>query len=116
MQDPSSSSSNTALQIDPKVFLGDVLRYWYLLLIGLLGALLYGYYQVRYISATYSTNDSMLVKVEFSAWGQGCFLAGMELVSSRNRLVNGVGIIKSFPLMHRLAKELDWNISYAEIG
>ena len=114
MQD--NSSSSPSLQIDPKVYLAYVLRYWYLLLIGLMGAMLYAYYQVRYTPATYSTNSRMLVKDEYSSWGQEYFLPGMELVSSRNRLVNEVGIIKSFPLMERVAQRLDWKVSYFKIG
>src|SRR5690554_376812 len=114
MQDSSSSSSS--LQIDPKVYLAYVLRYWYLLLIGLMGAMLYAYYQVRYTPATYSTNSRMLVKDEYSSWGQEYFLPGMELVSSRNRLVNEIGIMKSFPLMERVAQSLDWRVSYYKIG
>src|SRR5690554_3792811 len=116
MQDPSSFNSSSALQIDPKVFLAYVLRYWYLVLIGVLGGLLYGYYQVRYTPATYSTNSRMLVKDEYSSWGQEYFLPGMELVSSRNRLVNEIGIMKSFPLMERVAQSLDWRVSYYKIG
>jgi capsular exopolysaccharide synthesis family protein len=114
MQD--SSSSSPTIQIDPKVFLAYVLRYWYFVLIGLLGGVIYAYYQVRYTPASYSTDARMLVKDEYSSWGQEYFLPGMELVSSRNRLVNEIGIIKSFPLMERVAEDLAWDISYFKIG
>src|SRR5690606_28443794 len=114
MQDNLSSSST--LQIDPKVYIAYVLRYWYLVLIGLMGAMLYAYYQVRYTPATYSTNARMLVKDEYSSWGQEYFLPGMELVSGRNRLVNEIGIIRSFPLMERVARKLDIPYSYYKVG
>ena len=101
------TSSISTIQIDPKVLLSYLLKYWYLVLIGILGGVGYAYYQVRYTPLTYNTSSRMLVKDEYSSWGQEYFLPGMELVSSRNRLVNEVGIFKSFPLMLRIAKDLD---------
>ena len=98
-----NSISSKPFQIEPKALLGYIIRYWYLIVIGLLGGLAYAYYQVRYTPATYSVNSRILVKDEFSSWGQEYFLPGMELVSGRNRFINEIGIIKSFPLMQRVA-------------
>tara|TARA_R100001015_G_C4634464_1_gene201013 strand:- start:4277 stop:6430 length:2154 start_codon:yes stop_codon:yes gene_type:complete len=58
----------------------------------------------------------MLVKDEYSSWGQEYFLPGMELVSGRNRLVNEIGIIRSFPLMRKVANRLDHPIDYYKVG
>lgn len=114
MQSTKQNSSN--FQLDPKVFLTYLIRYWYLIAIGLLGGLVYAYFQVRYTPATYSVNSRMLVKDEYSSWGQEYFLPGMELVSGRNRLVNEIGIIRSFPLMEKVALKLDRKIHYYKIG
>lgn len=110
------SNSFRGFQIEPKIFLSYILRYWFLIVLGVAMGALYAYYQVRYTQATYKTSSRMLVKDEYSSWGQEYFLPGMELVSSRNRLVNELGIIKSYPLMHRIAKALNWNVSYYKIG
>ena len=109
-------ASSTSFQIDPKLFLIYIIRYWYLVVIGLLAGISYAFYQVRYSVPTYSTNSRMLVKDEYSSWGQEYFLPGMELVNSRNRLVNEIGIIKSLPLMIRVSNKLKWDFSYYRIG
>ncbi|MCB0802887.1 MAG: hypothetical protein KDB74_07295, partial [Flavobacteriales bacterium] len=113
---PESTNKDSLFQIDPQVFLHYLIRYWYLLAFGLIASVSYAYYQVRYTIPQYSTNARMLVKDEYSSWGQEYFLPGMELVSGRNRLVNEIGIIKSFPLMSLVAQDLDWKISYNKIG
>jgi tyrosine-protein kinase Etk/Wzc len=83
---------------------------------GLLGGLAYSFYKVRYTPPTYSVNSRMLVKDEYSSWGQEYFLPGMELVSGRNRLVNEIGIIQSSTVMSRVAKQLDISYSYHKVG
>ena len=73
------------------------LRYWYLLVIGgLLGAGV-AFYTVRYTIPLYKVDARIMVKDEYTSWGQEYFLPGMELVSTRNRLVNEIGAIRSFP-------------------
>ena len=111
-----SNDSSTSFQIDPRVFLSFLIRYWYLILIGLTIGIVYAFYKVRYFPATYTTTSRMLVKDEYSSWGQEYFLPGMELVSGRNRLINEVGIIKSYPLMERVSKQLSWDVSYYKLG
>jgi tyrosine-protein kinase Etk/Wzc len=112
-----SHKQNTPiLQIDPKVLLTYLVRYWYLMVIGLASGLSYAYYQVRYTPSSYSATSRMLVKDEHSSWGQEYFLPGMELVSGRNRLVNEIGIIRSLPLMRRVADKLNIPFFYFKVG
>ena len=111
-----TSTSQPIFQIEPKVLFNYTLRYWYLLLIGLICGVSYAYYKVRYTPPTYSVNSRMLVKDEYSSWGQEYFLPGMELVSERNRLVNEIGMIRSFHLMERVSKKLDIRFSYFKVG
>jgi tyrosine-protein kinase Etk/Wzc len=114
MQGNKQNGSN--FQIDPKVLLLYVLRYWYLVVIGLVGGVVYAYFQVRYTPPTFSVSSRMLVKDEYSSWGQEYFLPGMELVSGRNRLVNEIGVIRSFPLMEKVAVKLNRKVNYFKIG
>ena len=109
-------SQGPYLQIDPKVYVGYLIRYWYLLVLGLAFGAAFAFYNVRYSKATYTTSARMLVKDEYSSWGQEYFLPGMELVSGRNRLINEIGIIKSYPLMQRVADSLEWDVSYFKVG
>ena len=103
-------------QINFRVLWIYIIRYWYLVIISLVCSLAYAYYQIRYTPATYSVNSRMLVKDEYSSWGQEYFLPGMELVSGRNRLINEIGLIKSYPLMKKVAIALNRTISYNKIG
>ncbi|MFT6167648.1 MAG: capsular exopolysaccharide synthesis family protein, partial [Vicingaceae bacterium] len=112
----STKKNNSSFQIDPKVLLSYAIKYWYLIFIGLLGGLIYAFYQVRYTPPAYSVNSRMLVKDEHSSWGQEYFLPGMELVSGRNRLINEIGVIRSFPLMQKVALKLNRKIHYYKIG
>lgn len=112
----SEGQVGNGIEINYKVYLNYVLKYWFLPLIGIVFSITYSYLQVRYTPPSYTTNARMLLKDEYSSWGQEYFLPGMELVSSRNRLVNELGVIKSFPLMERVAKEINWDISIFKIG
>ena len=109
---------NTGLNIDKlKVYLFKGLRYWYVIAITLLIGIGFGIYEVRYNIPQYTVDGRVLVKDEYSSWGQEYFLPGMELVSGRNRLVNEIGIIKSYPLMLDVVKSIPaLNISYYDLG
>lgn len=89
-----------------KQILFKSLGYWYLYLIGVVIGAGIAFYKVRYYVPQYSVNARILVKDEYSSWGQEYFLPGMELVSSRNRLINEVGVIKSFPVMKKVMESI----------
>ncbi|HIA37522.1 MAG TPA: polysaccharide biosynthesis tyrosine autokinase, partial [Flavobacteriales bacterium] len=93
------------------------LRYWYLLIIGALFGVGIAFYQVRYSVPVYKVDARIMVKDEYTSWGQEFFLPGMELVSTRNRLVNEIGSIRSFPLMRKVIDELpEFKVFYYGIG
>ncbi len=93
--------------IDIKAIFFKAINAWYLFVIGLMISGVYSWYKVRYSVPVYAVDARLLVKDEYSSWGQEYFLPGMELVSSRNRLINEVGILKSFPLILQTIEELD---------
>ncbi|MBI2268847.1 MAG: polysaccharide biosynthesis tyrosine autokinase [Bacteroidetes bacterium] len=103
--------------ISVKSFLFKSIKYWYLFVIALVLSYSIAYYKVRYNIPTYNVNARILIKDEFSSWGQEYFLHGMELVSARNRLVNEIGIIRSFPIMRKVMDGLpDFRVTYNDIG
>ena len=94
-----------------------VLHYWYLIAFAVLLGAGYAYYELRYTLPIYKVDGRLLVKDEFSSWGQEYFLPGMELVSSRNRLINEIGSIRSFPLMRKVMEQLPhFKVFYTVIG
>lgn len=103
--------------ISVKSFLFKSIKYWYLFVIALVSSYSIAYYKIRYNIPTYNANARVLIKDEFSSWGQEYFLPGMELVSARNRLVNEIGIIRSFPIMRKVMEKLpDFRVTYNDIG
>ncbi|MBL4755481.1 MAG: hypothetical protein JKY52_18030, partial [Flavobacteriales bacterium] len=102
---------------DYKLIVIKALSYWYLFLIALMISGAYAWYSVRYAIPTYRVTARILLKDEYSSWGQEYFLSGLELVSARNRLVNEVGAIRSFPLMRKVIQELpEFKVSYYWVG
>ncbi|MCB0429412.1 MAG: polysaccharide biosynthesis tyrosine autokinase [Flavobacteriales bacterium] len=111
-----SGASAESKGFDVKSYALRCLRYWYLFPASLLIFIGYAFYNVRYSVPTYSVSASLLVNDEYSSWGREYFLSGLELVSARNRLVNEIGVIKSFPLIRRTLDSLDFDISYYDLG
>ena len=97
-----ASQNNKEESFDIKPYALRALQYWYLFVIALLISSGYAYYKVRYSIPVYKVDARIVIKDEYSSWGQEYFLPGMELVSTRNRLVNEVGSIRSFPLMRKV--------------
>ena len=111
-----SKSEGSAIKIDPLVLLMYIFRFWYLVLIGLVISLAISFYKMRYESPTYSVSSRLLVKDEYSSWGQDYFIKGTDLVSSGSNMMNEFGIIKSLPLMEDVVGELNWNVFYYKVG
>lgn len=98
-------------------YLTKGVKFWYIPLLFILIGGAIAFYKVRYFVPQFEASGRILVKDEYSSWGQEYFVKGLELVSSRNRLVNEIGIIKSFPLMERVtSKSPYFHISYYDIG
>ena len=113
-----SKPSTNQLDFDVvKRYLLLTLNYWYIIIIGLAIGYSISYYKVRYLVPQYKVDSRIIVKDEYSSWGQEYFLPGMELVSSRNRLINEIGIIKSFSMMKEVVNQLpDLRTTYLDIG
>jgi len=112
-----ASQNNKDESFDIKPYALKALQYWYLFAIALLVSSGYAYYKVRYSVPVYKVDARIVIKDEYSSWGQEYFLPGLELVSGRNRLVNEVGAIRSFPLMRKVIDELpEFRVWYYDIG
>src|SRR3989344_256584 len=83
---------------DLKAFLFRIIKYWYLFVFSIGIAYTYSYYTNRYSHNIYNAYAKVLVKSEYSSWGQEYFLKGLELVSARNTFNDEIGIISSYDL------------------
>lgn len=101
---------------DFKALGARMLKYWYLFLIALTIGGVKSFYEIRYSVPMYSTYGKALLKDEYSSWGQEYFIKGMELVSTRDRIANVIGLISSFNMMREVIDELDFEVFYYDIG
>ncbi|MCB0397834.1 MAG: polysaccharide biosynthesis tyrosine autokinase [Flavobacteriales bacterium] len=111
-----TAATEESSSFDIKSFLVRCLQYWYFFLIAIVLSLLFSFYKARYSEASYGVSTTILVNDEYSSWGREYFLHGMELVSARGRLVNEVGILKSFPVIRRTLDRVPFEVFYYEIG
>lgn len=113
-----SSAENFGLNIEQfKVYFFKGVRLWYVLIIGLIIGTSVGFYKARYNVPTYKVDGRVLVKEEWKGYGADAFLPGMEIVNERHRLANEVGIIKSYPLMLNVVRDIpELKVSYYDIG
>lgn len=109
-------SINIIESFDFKALGARILKYWYLFALSLIIGFFISYYKIRYSVPVYSTYGKMLLKDEYTSWGQEYFIKGMELVSARNRLSNEIGLISSFNMMRSVLEELNFDVFYYDIG
>ena len=113
-----SSAENFGLNVEQfKVYFFKGLRLWYILVIGLILGLSFSFYNARYNVPTFNVNGRVLVKEEWKGYGADNFLPGMEVVNQRSNIKNNIGVIKSFPLMLNVIKDLpQLQFNYYDIG
>ncbi|MGE3654362.1 MAG: polysaccharide biosynthesis tyrosine autokinase, partial [Flavobacteriales bacterium] len=112
-----TNQTNMIESFDFKALGARMLKFWYLFVICFVIGFILSFYNIRYSVPTYKTYSKVLLKDEFSSWGQEYFLQGMELVSARNRLSNEVGMISSYNVMRSTLNNLpDFKVFYYDIG
>lgn len=116
MENQTKKQKTLVETFDLRAFLYRLIKNWYLFALSLLIAYGYAYYKVRYSPNIYSTYAKVLVKSEYSSWGQEYFLRGLELVSARNTFKDEIGIILSYNLNLRALSKVDFGVFYYDIG
>jgi tyrosine-protein kinase Etk/Wzc len=103
--------------ISLKSFFYKSVKYWYLFVVALVISYAFAYYKVRYNVPAYNVNARILIKDEGSTWSSESFMPGMELIKGRSKMVNEIGIIRSFPIMRKVIDDLpDYKVTYNDIG
>lgn len=117
MSNNNFTPDNTQGDLNIKSFLLKSIKYWYVFVFAIVLSYFLAFYKVRYSVPAYSVNARVLIKDDFSTPGSSLFLPGMELLNTRNRLINEIGIIKSFPIMRKVIEALpDYKVDYNDIG
>ena len=107
---------NKIESFDFKALGARMLKFWYLFILAFILAFIVSFYKIRYSVPIYTTYSKVLLKDEYTSWGQEYFIKGMELVSARNRLTNEIGTISSYNLMRSALDDVDFKVFYYDIG
>ena len=102
--------------IDLKNIIIKVISYWYLFAIGIVVALVAGFFYNRYTPKVYQVSASVFIKEDKMTIDPTSMMTGLTF-KSNNNIDNEIGILQSFSLKERTLKELNFfNVSYYNIG
>jgi capsular exopolysaccharide synthesis family protein len=99
--------------IDIKQYTRILTKFWYLPVLFLSLVTLYSFYKLRYTTPIYQINGTIQVKDKSThAYGAESFLEGASMFQSFKNLNNEIEVIKSYPQVRSVIKELDFQFSY----
>lgn len=101
--------------IDFKRIWSRAVRYWYVILLSLIIALLIAYLQNRYAARIYPVTASILIK-ETQENSEGKLLYNNPLVSYYRNYLNELYIIRSYPLIQKVIEDLKFTVSFYKEG
>jgi capsular exopolysaccharide synthesis family protein len=101
--------------IDFKRITYRALRYWYLVVISLTGALALAFYTNRYTQRVYSVSASIIIREKEETTG-GELLYKNALVDQYRNYLNELYIIKSYPLIQRVVEDLNFGVTIYQEG
>jgi uncharacterized protein involved in exopolysaccharide biosynthesis len=95
---------------------GKLYIYKYIILLCTLVGLLAGWMQNRYTRPTYAISASLLAKGGDKTAAAAGILSGAALLRDNKTIEDEVSIIKSYPFMSEVVRELDLGVSYFSRG
>ncbi|MCU4177175.1 polysaccharide biosynthesis tyrosine autokinase [Carboxylicivirga sp. N1Y90] len=114
---PSTTNQSTNIQgsffnIDPKRFLHDLLRYWWIFAITLPISILSVYMMHRYIVPVYGASISLLLEERGEKGTQTNMMEGFGLTPGQQNVENQMAILTSWDIVQRTIDQLDFHVSY----
>ena len=104
-------------QINIKEVLEKYFQYWYFFVISICISIFLGFLFLRYAPKNYSASTTILVKDENNtSIGSDNIIDGIDLFGKNRNIKNEIGILKSFSLVKKTLKEVEFNISYLNEG
>lgn len=107
--------SGPSLSIDVKRLLSRSLRFWYVVVLTLILALVVAFINNRYATRIYPTTASLIVKEAEDISG-GDLIYNNPLVNFRRNYLNELYIIKSYPLIQRVIEDLNFDVLFYRQG
>jgi capsular exopolysaccharide synthesis family protein len=107
--------AQSGFNLDFKRVLSRAIRFWYVIVLFLVASFAFAFYQNRYTHSVYSISASMLIR-------EGQEKAGAELlyksglVSPYRNYLNEPYIIRSYPVIEKVIRDLNFHISFYQKG
>lgn len=109
-------NSQPSKEFNLKEFIFKYLRYWPMLLAFVLIAFVLAFLKIRYSTPIYNVKGSLFINKENKNNASGEALENMFMFPSNLNLKNELEILKSRPLVRRVVKNLDLQLSYYNKG
>ncbi len=106
-----SSLVASKITIDFNRVLNRFLKYWYIFIISIFIVVIFSIIKNRYSVSTYPVTASIVFKESKESKGES-FIYNNSLVSGVRNYLNETYIIKSFPLIERTLREINFGISF----
>lgn len=117
-ESPFESVSDSAPQgftLDFKRVLSRAIRFWYVVVIFLAATLAVAFYKNRYSKKVYTVSASVLIR-EVQETGGAELLYKNALIDPYRNYLNEPYIIKSFPLVEQVIRDLNFHLSFLQEG
>jgi capsular exopolysaccharide synthesis family protein len=103
------------LSIDFKRVLSRAIRFWYIIVLSLVICLIIAFYKTRYTQRVYPVTSSILIR-ETQETGGAEILYTNSLIDPYKNYLNEPYIIKSYPLVEKVIRDLNFNVSFHKEG
>lgn len=113
--EPEVQSQQTGFTLDFKRVLARSIRFWYVVLFSFVVALVTAFYQTRYSERVYPVTSSLMIR-ETQETGGAELLYKNALIDPYRNYLNEPYIIRSYPLIEQVVRNLNFNVSFYREG
>lgn len=113
--DRDEKSSSQGFTLDFKRVLARAIRFWYVLVLSLAVALTIAFYKTRYSQRVYPVSASIIIR-EMQTVGGAELLYKNPLINPYRNYLNEPYIIKSYPLIEKVIKRLNFHVAFFREG
>ena len=110
-----SQQTPQGFTLDFKRVLSRAIRFWYVVVITLTLAFVVAFYKNRYTPKQYTASASILIK-EMQETGGAEFVYKNSLIDPYRNYLNEPYIIRSYPLIESVVRDLNFHISFLQEG
>lgn len=111
----SETTPQAGFSLDFKRVLARAIRFWYVIILSLGIALITAFYQTRYSERVYPVTSSLMIR-ETQETGGAELLYKNALIDPYRNYLNEPYIIRSYPLIEQVVRNLNFNVSFYREG